>query len=73
MTGAPSTPHPIDPVSERLGALGADVQGIRERLTRIEATMDTLATKAELRAWASVIVVLLGTVLTVVVRQHGGG
>ncbi len=68
MTGAPTPPgvpaheHPIDPLSERLGALGADVTAIRERLTRIEASM---ATRSEMRTLIGGLYALLVIGLTV--------
>jgi len=59
----PEHQHPIDPLSERLGALGADVAAIKDRLGRIETTMATLATKAELRVWGTLLALLLAAVL----------
>ena len=56
----PEHQHPIDPLSERLGALGADMAAIKDRLGRIELTM---ATKAELRVWSALLAVLLAAVL----------
>ncbi len=58
----PEHQHPIDPLSERLGALGADVAGIKDRLGRIELTM---ATKAELRVWGTLLGGLMVTGLSV--------
>ena len=80
MTGSPTTPppheHPIDPVSERLGELRADVRGIRERLggiegrlTGIETRLETFATKAELRVWGSLLVVMLGALFALVLGR----
>lgn len=59
----PEHQHLIDPLSERLGALGADVTAVRDRLGRIEATM---ATKAELRVWGSLVALLLAAALAAV-------
>ena len=51
----PEHQHPIDPLSERLGELRADVRGIRERLDSIETRMASLATTAELRVWGGLV------------------
>ena len=51
--------HAIDPVSERLGALGADVGAIKERLTKIEARLEQLPGKWELRVLLALVVAVL--------------
>lgn len=62
----PETPHLIDPVSERLGAFGADITTIKERLTTIAARLEQLPGKWELR-------VLLALVVAVLVAVHALG
>jgi hypothetical protein len=56
---APEQQHPIDPVSERLGALGADVATIKDRLTKIEARLGELPGKWELRVLLALVVAVL--------------
>lgn len=66
----PEHQHPIDPLSERLGELRADVRGIRERLDGIDHRLDGIdhrldrtATTAELRVWGGLLVLLVGAML----------
>jgi hypothetical protein len=51
----PEHQHPIDPLSERLGELRADVRAINGHLDSIEARMARLATTAELRVWGGLV------------------
>jgi hypothetical protein len=79
----PESRHPIDPLSQALGRIEGHLEGLDKRLderfgavevrfTSIEKRLDDTATKAELRAWSSVILLLVGALLALVLRGHGG-
>jgi hypothetical protein len=72
----PEPHHPIDPVSQALGRIEGRLDGLDKRLDErfagVDKRLDELATKAELRAWSSLIVLLVGTLLALVFRGHGG-
>jgi hypothetical protein len=61
-TATPPPPHPIDPVSERLGALGADMAAVKDRLDKIERRLEQLPGKWELRILLALVVAVLAAV-----------
>lgn len=65
----PEPHHPIDPFSHALGRIEGRLEAIELQVVRVENVM---ATKAELRAWSSIIVLLVGALLALVLRGHGG-
>jgi hypothetical protein len=61
-TATPPPPHSIDPVSERLGALAADMAAVKERLDKIERRLEQLPSKWELRILLALVVAVLAAV-----------
>ena len=58
----PVRPEP-DPFSLALGRIEGRLDGIEKRLDGLDHRLEGLATKAELRAWASLLVLLVGAIL----------
>jgi hypothetical protein len=56
----PEERHPIDPVSERLGELRADVRAVKERLAMLATAADVLALKERLDRFEPSVYRLLG-------------
>jgi hypothetical protein len=63
----PEERHPIDPVSERLGELRADVRGIKERLATLATAADVVALKERLDRFEPSVYRLLGGLYLLVV------
>jgi hypothetical protein len=66
----PERPAP-DPFSLALGRIEGRLDGIEKRLDGFEKRFDAMATRAELRAWATVILLAIGALFAAVLR-HGG-
>jgi hypothetical protein len=73
-TGPPAPPprHDIDPISERLGAITADVRALRDLIptlaTKAELQASIHGLRAELRVWSSIILALVLVLAAAVFR-----